>query len=42
MEAYINKLSADFKRTNAPCCFHLLNPKDLKLPLRVKDNVALA
>jgi hypothetical protein len=42
MEAYINKLSADFKHTNAPRRFHPLNPKALKLPLCAKDDVALA
>ena len=42
MEAYIDKLGADFKRTNAPRRFHLLNPKALKLPLRAKDDVAPA
>jgi len=42
MEAYIDKLGADFKRTNAPRRFHPLDPKALKLPLRAKDDVAPA
>jgi hypothetical protein len=42
IEAYINKLSAKYKRTKAPHHFYLLDPKCLKLSLRAKHNVALA
>jgi hypothetical protein len=40
--AYIDKLGADMKRTSAPRRFHPLDPKALKLRLRVKDDVAPA
>jgi hypothetical protein len=42
MEAYINKLGAEYKRTEAPRRFYPLDPKCLKLSLRVKHDVALA
>jgi hypothetical protein len=41
MESYIDKLGMDFKRVNAPCCYHPLAAKALKLQLWAKDNVAL-
>jgi hypothetical protein len=42
MEAYINKLSAEYKRTEAPRRFHPLDLKCLKLSLRTKHDVAPA
>jgi hypothetical protein len=42
MEAYIDKLGAEYKRTGAPRRFHPLDPKCLKLQLRAKNDVAPA
>jgi hypothetical protein len=42
MEAYIDKLGAEYKRTSAPRRFHPLDPKCFKLQLRAKDDVAPA
>jgi hypothetical protein len=42
MEAYIDKLGAEYKRTKAPRRFYLLDPKCLKLSLRAKHDVAPA
>lgn len=42
IEAYIDKLGSEYKRTSALRRFHPVDPKCLKLPLRAKDDVAPA
>jgi hypothetical protein len=42
VEAYVNKLGAEYNRTSASCRFHSLNSKRLKLQLRTKYDVATA